>query len=189
MNKLTLLLFLFAINFGCSQNGSNDLEQTFNKFQKLNENKDYDNAFDYYYEGFLKIVPKSELIKDLSKLNGNPNYEYSVKNSKIISISGIIKQDGIEYALIKFGGKTHITFNDSSDVEMIELIKENAKNIYGDTYSYSESKKEITFSKESEMIAITDNGWKFFAYSEKIKPIIKTLVPSDVLDRIFAKRN
>ncbi len=188
MNKLALLFFIF-INFSCAQNKSEDLKPTFYEFQKLNEDKNYDKAFDYYYDGFLKIVPKSELLNDLSKLDNNANYEYLVKNSKIISISKIVEKNSIKYALVKFGGNTHIKFNDSSDIEIIGLIKENAKSIYGETYSYSESKKEITFSKDSEMIAITDNGWKFFAYSDNIKPLIKTLIPSDVLDEILAERN
>jgi len=188
MNKLTLIFLLF-INWAYAQKKPIDLKETFNKFQKLNEKKEFDKAFDYYYDGFLKIVPKSELIKSLSELNNNTNYEYFVKNSKIISISKVIERNRIKYALIKFGGKTHIKFNDSSDVKIIQLIKQNAKNIFGETYSYSESKKEITFSKISEMIAITDNGWKFFAYSNKMKPIVKTLIPIDVLEKILIDRN
>ncbi len=39
------------------------------------------------------------------------------------------------------------------------------------------------------MIAITDNGWKFFAYSNKMKPIVKTLIPIDVLEKILIDRN
>ncbi|WP_350287558.1 hypothetical protein [uncultured Croceitalea sp.] len=188
MKNLLILFLALTVNLSCAQKTSDDVKAVFNHFQSLTENKNYDEYFDYYYSGFLKIVPKSELLKDLEKLNSNENYEYQVKDSKIISVTKVIEKDNIKYALIKYGGNTHIKFNDNSDKEMIELIKQNVQNTYGEKYSYSELNKEIVFYKDQEMIGITENGWKFFPYSERLESVIGTLIPKEVLKELLTER-
>ncbi|MBD3892211.1 hypothetical protein [Olleya marilimosa] len=188
MKNLLILFLTLTINFSCAQKTSDDVKTVFNHFLSLTENKNYDEYFDYYYSGFLKIVPKSQLLKDLEKLNSNENYEYQVKDSKIISVTKVIKKDNIKYALIKYGGNTHIKFNDNCDKEVIELIKQNVQNTYGEKYSYSELNKEIVFYKDQEMIGITENGWKFFPYSERLETVIATLIPKEVLKKLLTER-
>lgn len=188
MKKLVIIFLTLTVHLSCAQNKTEDVKTVFNRFQNLTEDKDYNNAFDYYYSGFLKIVPKSELLKDLKKLNSNENYEYLVKDSEIISVSKVIKKDNTQYVIIKYGGNTHIKFNENSDKEMIELIKQNVQNTYGEKYSYSELNKEIIFYKDQEMIGITENGWKFFPYSEKLNTVISTLISKEVLIEILTER-
>jgi hypothetical protein len=188
MKNLLILFLVLTVNLNYAQKTSDDVKTVFNHFQRLTENKSYNEYFDYYYSGFLKIVPKSELLKDLEKLNSNENYEYQVKDSKIISITKVIEKDNIKYVLIKYGGNTHIKFNDNSDEEMIELIKQNVQNTYGEKYSYSELNKEIVFYKDQEMIGVTENGWKFFPYSERLETIIGTLIPKEILKELLTER-
>lgn len=188
MKNLVVLFLIATVDLSCAQKTSSDLKSVFNHFQSLTENKNYDEYFDYYYSGFLKIVPKSELLKDLEKLNSNENYEYQVRESKIISTTKTLEKDNVKYTLIKYGGSTHIKFNDDSDKAIIELIKQNVQNTYGENYSYSELNKEIVFYKEQEMIGITENGWKFLPYSERLETIISTMIPKEILDELLTER-
>tara|TARA_R110002073_G_scaffold14554_2_gene59364 strand:+ start:45146 stop:45715 length:570 start_codon:yes stop_codon:yes gene_type:complete len=189
MKKLSIICLTFVMTLTTSfgQSKTDDVKTIFNHFLKLKDKKNYDKMFDYYHEEFLKIVPKSELLKDLAKLNSNSNYEYFVKDSEIILVSKSVKKNGFKYALIKYGANTHIKFNDKTDIEIIEIIKQNVKNTYGEKYSYSESNKEIVFHKESKMMAVFNKNWKFFPYSEKLKPFITSIVPKEILAQVLSK--
>lgn len=188
MRKLTLIFFLLLLNLGFAQTESEDIKVVFDRFKNLIETEDYDKGFDFYYKGFFKIAPKSKLIKDYEELNNDENYEYFVNISKIISISKIVKKNNTQYALFKYGVTTHFKFNDKSDKVLIELIKQNVENSYGETYSFSESNNQIIYYEEQEMIGITDNNWKFFPYTESLHSFIRTLVPNEVLNQILSER-
>ncbi len=189
MKKLIIVILTLIANLSYAQTEIEDLKVVFNRFQDLIEKKEYNEAFDYYYSGFLELVPKSELLKDLENLNSNENYKYSIKDSKIISVSKIISKANNQYVIFKYRGKTSIKFNENSDKEMIEIIKQNVQNIYGEEYYYSEMNKEITFHKYQEMIGVKENGWKFFPYSKNLEPVIRTLFSQEILNEILSDRN
>lgn len=180
---IIILLFVSCIS---AQTEQNQIESTFNEYRNLIEQKDYDKAFDYYHKSFLKYIPKKELKKEFMKLENNPNFTYSVKNSKLLLSSKIIVNDTIKYCFIKYGADTHIKFKDDVSIDSKERIKEHFKKLYGVNYKFS--KNEITTYKEQELIGLNDSIWRFIIYKDKLKPYMSIWVPEKVLDSLLLLR-
>lgn len=120
------------------------------------------------------------------KLENNPNFTYSVKNSKLLLSSKIIVNDTIKYCFIKYGADTHIKFKDDVSIDSKERIKEHFKKLYGVNYKFS--KNEITTYKEQELIGLNDSIWRFIIYKDKLKPYMSIWVPEKVLDSLLLLR-
>ena len=183
MRIIYLIVILFTFS-SCltAQNENPEIESTFNEYRDLIDLKDYDRAFDFYHKTFLKYIPKKDLEKEFTKLENNPNYTYSVKNSKLISSSKIITNDSIKYSFLKYGANTHIKFKDNVNKDSIERIKIHFQKIYGRNYSFSKKNNEITTYKEQELIGINDSSWHFIIYKDKLKPYMSIWLPETVLD-------
>jgi hypothetical protein len=188
--KLTYLILTFFF-IGCSttQSVNTHLESTFYQYRELVESKKYDSAFDYYHPSFLKYIPKNDLKKEFIKMNTNPNYSYSVKNSKLISYSKIVEKDSIKYTILKYGAETHLKFKSGISKDKIDKIKTYYQKQYGNHYDFSTIDNKIITYKEQELIGINDSStWKFIMYKDKLKPYMSYWLPDTVLDSLLSFR-
>ena len=187
--KITyLILILFMVSCSSAQSENQEILLTFNEYRKLIELKDYDKAFDYYHKSFLKYLPKKGLEKEFTKLDNNPNYSYSVKNSRLLSSSKIITNDSIKYSILKYGANTHLKFRENSHNDSIERIKQYFQKLYGKNYTFSEKNGEIITYKEQELIGINDSTWRYIIYKDKLKPYMSIWLPEKVLDSLLLMR-
>ncbi|MBC8754639.1 hypothetical protein H2O64_08130 [Kordia sp. YSTF-M3] len=189
MKKIIVIFTLFlSISTSLAQQTSNDLRTAFNTYLKAMEEKNYEKALDFYYEKYFKIMSKSEFLEKLKALDTNELLDGENKNSKIISVSKSIMYDNVEYALVESQVNVYIKFKDIVDKEVIELVKEQIE-AKEKKVSYSEERKEISYYRNSLGIAIKDNGWKIIPYSEKLALFTKTIVPSEVLEKLNLQKN
>jgi hypothetical protein len=188
MKSTYLFLIFFIVSYSNAQTENYEIESTFNEYRRLIELKNYDKAFDFYHKSFLKYIPKKDLEKEFTKLDNNPNYTYSVKNSKLLSSSKIIKNDSVNYSILKYGANTHIKFRADVNNDSIQRIKHHFQTLYGNAYTFSKKNNEIITYKEQELIGINDSSWRFIIYKDKLKPYMSIWLPEKVLDSLLLMR-
>lgn len=180
---LPLLLFCGTIS---AQNDTDQVKQVFAEYRILIEEKEYDKAFGYYLEDFLKYIPKKELSKQFSFLNNNSNFDYSVKNSKITYVSEILVEKSIKYCLIRYRAENHLVLKEYLENEDKERIKNYFKNLYNENYSFIESENRIITRKEKELIGVKETNWKFVLYMEKLNPYMPIWIPEDIMKGLLS---
>jgi len=187
MKKTTLILITILNIFfvDAQQPQEDELIDVFSKYRELIEDKNYDKAFDYYSKDFLKYIPKKKLKKEFLKLNNNPNFEYSVTNSILISKSKIIEEGNKKYTLIKYGANTHIKFSDNATDDYINERKNHFKNIYKGNYRYIKETNEIITYKEQVLIGVYEKTWSFLIYKKKLKPYMYLWMPKGIIDKLL----
>ncbi|MFW5872513.1 MAG: hypothetical protein ACOCVN_00855 [bacterium] len=185
MKTIIILYLLLICSITQSQSDNEEIKKVFTSYRNLIEQKKYDEAFDYYHEGFLKYVPKEDLKKQFTNMNSSDKFEYKVTGSKLVFISSILTKDTMKYAYLKYGALYLYTLNKNLDQGEVEKIKTLFENQYGEDYSYHEQKREISFYKEQELIALNDDNWKFIPNKKKRVPYMSNWVPGEIFNMLM----
>ncbi|MEL6560460.1 MAG: hypothetical protein AAFQ94_19880 [Bacteroidota bacterium] len=184
--RASILLLLIIIFPAYSQSTDKaELEIVFYKYRSFLEEKQYDQAFDYYRDDFLQYVPKAQLEKQFKQLEENENLTLQVKNSTIRLMTKILKKDGIKYCLIRYAAETHLRLNDDISKEKNLSFRDYFKKQYQKNYSFSEDENTIVLYKEQELIAIKEDRWQFVVYKKQLDPYMSIWVPTDVLEKLL----
>jgi pyruvate-formate lyase-activating enzyme len=182
------LLILLIPTFTKAQNHVEEIKKVFESYRLLVEQKEYDRAFDYYREDFLKYLPKEDLKKQFSSFNNSEKLEYSVSNSRLVFVSEILAEASKKYSFLRYSSLYHFQFHATVEQEEIERIKNIFKRDNGDRYSYDEQNKTITIYKEQELIAVKEADWRFLLYKEKLNPYMNIWIPDNVFKALLEKR-
>ena len=162
-----------------------NIEQTFEEYRLLIEEKNYDEAFSYYHQDLLKYIPKTQLRQQFTALEENESLEHSLKNSKIVFLSEPLTKDSIEYRFIRYKTDLHLKLNpDLSDQQIQKYIRYFKEN-YGSDCSFVPSQNLIIINKKQELIGIKENEWKFVIYKPKLNSFMHLWVPEDIMTTFF----
>jgi len=210
MNLKAILLAIFcSISIvGFAQNDKISLKADINKYVIAVQTGDAETTLDYIYPKFFDLAPR-DLIKGFLEKSAEQMKEFTISNSKINSITPIIKTDTNYHSLVDYSFqmlmpleleeeeitdeeevKDDNSDEDADEVEEKELSKgefmlETMQAQYGkENVKFNEDKTALIISIQNKMLAIkTDKlkTWTFITYSQKQRAMLEKMVAAEIL--------
>ncbi|WP_255050479.1 hypothetical protein [Lacihabitans sp. CS3-21] len=187
MKKLTFAFFFF---FSISVFAQPDLRKTLSEYLKVVETKNSERVMDYMYPKFFELYPRDLMVKTLDESMNDPNLEILLMDSKILEISPLKTADTVTYAKVGYSFVMTLKYvetdeNPAPGEEVITMTTNIFKQMYGDeNVSFDSGNKKFKVYAKKEMLALKTAGltdWKVLGIEEKINPLLKKILPNEII--------
>lgn len=188
MNKNWLLyLLLFIQTTGFSQTDVEAIRQTALTYMEIVEQKDYQKTMDYLYPKLFDLVPRSLMKEALKQQAEDTEMQLEVKNSKIESVSKVLRVEGVKYALVDYSFLM-ILIIPEEDKESLNMMKGLFELNYGaENVSLDVEKRAFNINVVSAAYVINDpeyDGWKLLERKKELLPLLEKMLPKKVLKKL-----
>lgn len=167
------------------------IKKDFMDYTNLMLDGEYRKSLDYIPDAFFDIFPKESMVAVMEQTFNDPSLNIEMKEQKIQSIGDIKEIESKFYSKLKYSSKMFMTVlagegETQEDVDMTNnMMALSFEQMYGsDRYSLDEETGTFTINAQKESIAISSDGktdWKFLGIEEQQMPILKQLLPAELL--------
>jgi len=160
-----------------------EITQTFEAYAASLAEYDAERVISYIYPKLFSLVPRQMLLGRM-KQETSENMPV-ISNIKLQSISPVLTENGVEYALVDYTFTMQVNHGNESELEMaLAFFRE----IYGDNNVQSNQERlEATIFRETSLYAINDPkftaGWTFLENKKNQKAFLAKLIPQSVMDQ------
>ena len=198
MKNVISLLVIIILSIGCTatKKATNEtkaidnIKSDFTTYLSAIKDRDFKKSVEYMLPDFFDLIPKEELIKVMEETFNNPNMDFEIKDSKILSVSDIEKIEEKFYSKLRYSSNMSIKMN--TEEALTDENKEMTLNLFklnfgSENVSYDEQTAKYQINSEQNAISISENGinsWKFLVVEEKQRAILEQFIPKKILDSI-----
>jgi hypothetical protein len=180
MNKLFVALLFYPI-FLFGQVEIKNIEADFLDFRKLYENRQFDEALNYFSDFHFETIDREEILKSYQE---RPEIKTPLitKYTLIDSIVGPIKMNNIYYSLLSYSRV--IVNNADKNINSNELKKkiEVLKKVLGEENTiYIKESNAISFKSKYFAYAILkpdELHWKFIFFDKENHQLVNAIIPN-----------
>lgn len=173
-----------------------EIRSGFNDYINTIISGDYEKSVNFIAEEFFEIVPKEQMVLLMEKTFNNPEMEFEMKDVKILDVGEVAEINGKYYAPLTHSNIIRMKFLNSDEEEETEdqyklrmtLTKQSFDQMFGaGNVKYEEETGFYEIYAEKQVYAISKNGqtgWKFIVIEKQQIPILKKVLPKQILDNI-----
>lgn len=189
--NLMALFLLMAAPVAICQDYKTEIRSDFTAYLDALTKKQFEKSTAYLVPGLFEIIPKAQMIKAMEQAFNNPDMEFELKDSRILSVndSKLIQQK--YYAMMTYSNMMNMRFKaekgetvqDKKD--RIEMLRESMAQTFGEkNVTYNSATDYFEIYSEKEVYAISDNGkteWKFLVLEKNQKALLEKLLPAELV--------
>jgi hypothetical protein len=186
--KKLILLLTFSVQIANAQ--QEDITKTFNNFIKATKSDNLNEQLDYLYPRVFEFYSKDSILMELEMSKKDPVIK--VGNEELISISEILTENNIQYAILTFNQKMNMdmskTKEQGNNDYALFIMPIALKQIYGeDKVTFDEKLYIFEVSMTKNLYVILDpkyNEWKFLPINEKSIDVEKQIIPEIIRQKL-----
>lgn len=192
--KLIIILILFFSIISSAQtkqlSQENNIRKALNSFVDQMKNKNIDNAVEFIYPKYFKVVPKDQMKQILNLTYNNPALDIKILEFKIANIEKPEKINNELFSLTNYTLKMNLKIDWLSipnGQKMKSQINEGLYKKFGkDNVKYISSGDYYLINSEMIACAVSNNGkeWKFLILDEGYKPQLINILPKKIFEKI-----
>ena len=192
--KLIIILILFFSIISSAQtkqlSQENNIRKALNSFVDQMKNKNIDNAVEFIYPKYFKVVPKDQMKQILNLTYNNPALDIKILEFKIANIEKPEKINNELFSLTNYTLKMNLKIDWLSipnGQKMKSQINEGLYKKFGkDNVKYISSGDYYLINSEMIACAVSNNGkeWKFLILDEGYKPQLINILPKKIIEKI-----
>ena len=192
--KLIIILILFFSIISSAQtkqlSQEDNIRKALNSFVDQMKNKNIDNAVEFIYPKYFKVVPKDQMKQILNLTYNNPALDIKILEFKIANIEKPEKINNELFSLTNYTLKMNLKIDWLSipnGQKMKSQINEGLYKKFGkDNVKYISSGDYYLINSEMIACAVSNNGkeWKFLILDEGYKPQLINILPKKIIEKI-----
>lgn len=188
MKHITVLLISFLIVTNLSAQDKEVISQEVGKYFETLKAKDVKASLEYIYPKIFEIAPKGKIEQSMNETFNDPTLELNFKDLAIGTVSDVIVQDGVKYALIAYSYKMTIKSLEDLGKDFEKQLLGTYIDMYGkNNVEYDKKTKTYSIAVTTSMYAINSpkySGWKFLENKKGMEIILQKLIPESVTEQL-----
>lgn len=189
---LIIIISIFSI-FSNSQSIKVDydsqIKTSFNSFVTNIKNKNINNAVEFIYPKFFKVVAKEQMKQILNFTYNNPALGITILEYKTTKIENPEKINNELFSIINYTSKMNFKMDWNSIPNGLNMKKAIIDGLYKkfgkENVSYNSKGDYYLINSKMKACAISSNGkdWKFLILEESYKNKLNNILPKKILDK------
>jgi hypothetical protein len=185
MKKYFFVLCALFVNFLVVAQDSK-LKIRLDEYMRLNRELNFERLMDYVHPKLFTLAPREQLISYFKNIYDNEEMKIRIDSASISAISPVYKLTPGFYHKVDYKMRLTLILNDTAvtnQESFRNLIIANLENSFSGKVTYNSEKSSFDIAMSSILVAIKDDektDWLFLGYDGK-QPLIKTLIPAQVL--------
>lgn len=189
---LIIIISIFSI-FSNSQSIKVDydsqIKTSFNSFVTNIKSKNINNAVEFIYPKFFKVVAKEQMKQILNFTYNNPALEITILEYKTTKIENPEKINNELFSIVNYTSKMNFKMDWNSIPNGLNMKKAIIDGLYKkfgkENVSYNSKGDYYLINSKMKACAISSNGkdWKFLILEESYKNKLNNILPKKILDK------
>lgn len=189
---LIIIISIFSI-FSNSQSIKVDydsqIKTSFNSFVTNIKNKNINNAVEFIYPKFFKVVAKEQMKQILNFIYNNPALGITILENKTTKIENPEKINNELFSIVNYTSKMNFKMDWNSIPNGLNMKKAIIDGLYKkfgkENVSYNSKGDYYLINSKMKACAISSNGkdWKFLILEESYKNKLNNILPKKILHK------
>ena len=194
--KYCCILLLVCVNYLTAfAQATENIKKDFLTYNRLIATKDYTASLKYIPKEVFEIVPEEQMIKLMEQTMNNPDMQFEIKGTNVLTIDSVKKINNKYYSILTYIINLRMRFKDSNDKpdtanakEKLSYIKMALQNTFGaDNVKLDTITGWFDIVANKKACAISANGlnnWTFMVLESKQRLLVDKVLPKEITNTL-----